>query len=91
MEAMACGCPVACSNVTSLPEQIGDAGLIFPPEDESLITDAIRRLAQNSELRQTLSARGKCRVKSWKPACFLKTLTAAYGFAAGAFSVRKAA
>jgi glycosyltransferase involved in cell wall biosynthesis len=91
MEAMACGCPVACSNVTSLPEQIGDAGLVFQPNEESQMTAAIKRLATDITLRQTLSVRGKCRVKQWKPACFLRTLTAAYGFAAGAFSIRKAA
>jgi len=31
IEAMACGCPVACSNSTSLPEVIGDAGVMFDP------------------------------------------------------------
>jgi glycosyltransferase involved in cell wall biosynthesis len=91
MEAMACGCPVACSNVTSLPEQIGDAGLLFPPDDESQMTAAMQRLANDPRLRKLFSDRGRCRVKHWKPACFLKTMTAAYGFAAGAFSIRKAA
>jgi glycosyltransferase involved in cell wall biosynthesis len=91
MEAMACGCPVACSNITSLPEQIGDAGLLFCPDDEAQITAAIHRLATDADLRRTLSCRGKCRVKQWGPASFLKTITAAYGFATGAFYSRKAA
>ena len=91
MEAMACGCPVACSNVTSLPEQIGDAGLLFEPNDESQMTNAMRRLAADSDLREILSDRGRGRVKRWGPALFLKNITAAYGFATGAFYARKAA
>jgi glycosyltransferase involved in cell wall biosynthesis len=33
VEAMACGCPVACSNATSLPEVVGDAARLFDPRD----------------------------------------------------------
>jgi glycosyltransferase involved in cell wall biosynthesis len=91
MEAMACGCPVACSNVTSLPEQIGDNGLLFCPEDESQMTAAMINLANNSDLRRTFATRGKCRVKQWGHCSFLRTITAAYGFATGAFYSRKAA
>ncbi len=91
MEAMACGCPVACSNVTSLPEQIGDAGLLFDPQNQSQMTRIMQQLLADPDLCHTLSTRGRCRVKQWKPTCFLKTITAAYGFAAGAFSIRKAA
>jgi glycosyltransferase involved in cell wall biosynthesis len=91
MEAMACGCPVACSNVTSLPEQIGDAGLLFEPDDEPQMTSVIKRLATDADLREVLSSRGRCRVKKWGHCLFLKTITAAYGFATGAFYARKAA
>ncbi len=91
MEAMSCGCPVACAAVTSLPEQVGDAGLLFSPENESEMTTAIRRLAGDADLREILSRRGRCRVKQWGPCLFLKTITAAYGFAMGAYSVSKKA
>jgi len=91
MEAMACACPVACSNVTSLPEQIGDAGLLFEPDDESQMVTAIRRLAADADLREILSNRGRYRVKKWGQSLFLRTITAAYGFATGAFYARKAA
>ncbi len=92
MEAMACGCPVACSDVTSLPEQIGDAGLLFDPTDVSQITTVMQRLARDPDLREILAKGGRCRVKRWGPGLFLKTITAAYGFAVGAYSnTRKAA
>ena len=42
LEAMACGCPVACSNVASLPEVVGDAGRLFDPHDPRAIADAVR-------------------------------------------------
>ena len=41
LEAQACGCPVICSNVTSLPEVAGDAGLLLAPEDYPGYADAI--------------------------------------------------
>ena len=41
LEAMACGCPVACSNVASLPEVVGDAARLFDPHDPVAIEDAV--------------------------------------------------
>lgn len=59
MEAFSAGAAVACSNVTSLPEQAGDAALIFDPDSPEEIADAIRRLWSEAELRETLIERGK--------------------------------
>jgi glycosyltransferase involved in cell wall biosynthesis len=42
LEAMACGCPVACSNAASLPEVAGDAARLFDPHDPRAIADAVR-------------------------------------------------
>ena len=42
LEAMACGCPVACSNVASLPEVVGDAARLFDPHDPRAIAAAVR-------------------------------------------------
>jgi len=42
LEAMACGCPVACSNAAALPEIVGDAARLFDPRDPSAIVDAVR-------------------------------------------------
>ncbi len=44
VEAMACGCPVAASNVASLPEVCGDAAVYFDPLDPESIADGIRRV-----------------------------------------------
>ena len=41
LEAMACGCPVACSNAGALPETVGDAAQLFDPHDPEAIADAL--------------------------------------------------
>jgi glycosyltransferase involved in cell wall biosynthesis len=41
LEAMACGCPVACANVAALPETVGDAARLFDPHDARAIADAV--------------------------------------------------
>jgi alpha-1,3-rhamnosyl/mannosyltransferase len=58
LEAMACGTPVACSNVSSLPEVAGDGALTFDPGQPAEITQAMRRLLQDAPLRESLRARG---------------------------------
>jgi len=57
LEAMACGTPVVASNRGSLPEVIGDAGLLVEPKPESLAA-AIRHILQDEELRARLRAQG---------------------------------
>lgn len=57
-EAFLSGVPAACSNVTSLPSQAGDAALIFDPDQPEEIANAIRRLWTDEPLRQTLIERG---------------------------------
>jgi glycosyltransferase involved in cell wall biosynthesis len=42
LEAMACGCPVACSNAAALPEVVGDAARLFDPRDPAALADAVR-------------------------------------------------
>lgn len=61
-EAFSLGVPAACSNVTSLPEQAGDAALVFDPRDPGAIADAMRRLWTDEALRIELIARGKRQV-----------------------------
>jgi glycosyltransferase involved in cell wall biosynthesis len=58
LEAMACGIPVAASDLSSLPEVVGSAGLLFDPYDEESIAQAMRALVESEELRADLSRRG---------------------------------
>ena len=67
-EAFVSGVPAACSNVTSLPEQAGDAALIFDPMDVRAMADAIARVWTDAELRARLVVAGRERVArlSWE-------------------------
>ena len=68
LEAMASGTPVITSNVSSLPEVVGDAALLIDPLDPVAIADAMRRVLMDSDLREDLRRRGLLRVKefSWE-------------------------
>lgn len=67
-EAMACGCPVVCSNTSSLPEIAGDAALLVDPLDADSLASSIHRVLSEKELREDLIARGLQRAKlfSWR-------------------------
>lgn len=57
LEAMACGTPVVASNTSSLPEVIGDAGLLVDPHDVSAIAAALDRVVSDAALRANLKQR----------------------------------
>ncbi len=63
LEAMTVGCPVICSNVSSIPEVVGDAGLYFDPSSVEAMRDAMERLVSSSRIRTDLIARGRERSK----------------------------
>jgi glycosyltransferase involved in cell wall biosynthesis len=65
LEAMACGTPVLTSNVTSLPEVVGDAGLLVDPYNVEAIAHGIRRLVEDSALREELRKKGLERAKQF--------------------------
>jgi len=58
VEAMACGCPVITSNLSSLPEVAGDAAIMVDPQDIAGLANALREVLTNSHLKQTLKAKG---------------------------------
>ncbi|MDD1428132.1 glycosyltransferase family 4 protein, partial [Dolichospermum sp. ST_sed9] len=68
VEAMACGTPVITSNVSSLPEVVGDAGILIDPNSPQAITDAVIELYKNPALYANLVEKGLARVKffSWQ-------------------------
>lgn len=61
IEAMAAGVPVACSNVTSLPEIAGDAAFLFNPKKPAQIAHAINELVENKDLCAELTRKGHAR------------------------------
>ncbi len=70
LEAMACGAPVVCSNVSSLPEVVGDAAVKVNPENVFDIARGIREVLLDPALRQRLVLQGFEQVKkfSWERA-----------------------
>lgn len=66
LEAMNCGCPVIASNTSSLPEIIGDAGILIDPQDISSISAALEKLLDD-EVRNNYLTKGIARAKlfSW--------------------------
>ncbi len=70
LEAMACGVPVACSNASSLPEVVGEAGLLLPPHDVAAWRTGLEALLTRPELRADLRARGLARAQpfTWERA-----------------------
>jgi glycosyltransferase involved in cell wall biosynthesis len=58
LEAMSCGTPVVTSNVSSLPEVVGDAALTVDPRNTQSIADAIHLVIQDRDLHHRLSQQG---------------------------------
>lgn len=63
LEGMACGVPVVVSDTTSLPEVVGDAGLLVDPHDANSIATGLRRVLTDEPLRVELVQRGLERAK----------------------------
>lgn len=67
VEAMACGIPVITSNVTALPEVVGDAGILVSPSDIEGLASALVRVLTDSGLRESMRQKSLERAKffSW--------------------------
>lgn len=61
LEAMASGTPVIASRAASIPEVLGDAGILVDPEDVRAWTDAIVRVVNDEHLRRSMTAAGIAR------------------------------
>lgn len=65
LEAMACGTPVITSNVSSLPEVVGDAAITINPLDEDSLAHEMERLALDVNLQNQLREKGLARAKQF--------------------------
>jgi len=70
LEAMAAGTPVIASKTSSLPEMVGEAGILVDPESVDDIARALVRLATDPDLRRTLQEKGRSRARkmTWENA-----------------------
>jgi glycosyltransferase involved in cell wall biosynthesis len=68
LEAMSCGTPVITSNVSSIPEVVGDAGILIDPYDTSNLMEALVNTLNDEQLKERLSKDGLVRASqySWK-------------------------
>ena len=68
LEAMSYGCPVVCSNISSIPEVVGDGALLFDPYSVSSIKDNIISVLYDDKIRSSLILKGLKHVKkfSWE-------------------------
>ena len=65
VEAMACGCPVICSDAASMPEVCGDAALYVKPDDPDGLLAAMQQLLDSPGLASSLRKAGEVRVQHW--------------------------
>lgn len=68
LEAMASDCPVVCSKIASIPEVVGDAALLFDPQNPEAIAEAMYRILTDETLRRSLvdAGRARCRQFLWE-------------------------
>jgi len=91
LEAMACGCAVACSDTSAIPEVADSAALLFNPEDRESLARCIRDLLLDPELKTRMQRLGLQRASqfSWEQTA-MKTLEIYHEVAGAAPSVESA-
>ena len=65
LEAMGCGCPVICSNASSLPEVAGEAAVLVDPRRADQLAQELARVLESVDLRESLRARVLARAKEY--------------------------
>jgi glycosyltransferase involved in cell wall biosynthesis len=74
-EAFAQGVTVCSSNVVALPEQVGDAGLLFDPLNPVDIANSIQKILDDSSLAEKLRKLGRARIQSLTPEIYSAQLS----------------
>lgn len=75
LEAMACGTPVASSNTTSMPEVLGDCGLMFDPKSIDDIADKVRLIWVNTTEREACAKAGVERARCFSESEVAKSIS----------------
>jgi glycosyltransferase involved in cell wall biosynthesis len=65
LEGLACGTPVITTNISSMPEVVGNAGILVPPDEEAALVQAMTDVLTDDDLRQRLSAAGPVRAANF--------------------------
>lgn len=78
LEAMACGTPVIAANASSLPEIVGEAGILFDPQKPTELAAALEQLLADPEKQRTLSQAGLARAQTFTLAQQANQTWAAY-------------
>lgn len=74
LEAMALGCPVAVSDKYAMPEQVGEAGLLFNPDSPEEMAECIRKMWLDERLRQEMIRKGYQKIQNWNRETFADKL-----------------
>jgi glycosyltransferase involved in cell wall biosynthesis len=78
-EAFQAGTPVAASGILSIPEQVGDAGLLFDPLSSESIAECMLKLIVEPKLASVLGDRGRRKIKSMTPENYCSQLQRLFG------------
>ena len=78
LEAMSRGCPVLAADATALPEVVGGAGLLLPPDDDDAWIDAMNRVLTDDDLRRELADAGRARAADYNWQRSAEALVSAY-------------
>jgi glycosyltransferase involved in cell wall biosynthesis len=83
LEAMACGAPVVASSASSIPEVVGDAGLLRDPTDAAAIAEALATVLRDPAEAERLRAAGVARAATFTWTATARGIAAALEAAAG--------
>lgn len=79
LEAFVLGCPVAISGIYGIPEQVGDAALLFDPQSVKDLAGAVERLWCDDDLCERLRVKGYARSRLWQQGDFNRTVQGILG------------
>src|SRR5262249_52770611 len=80
LEAMSYGCPVIAAAAEGVREQLGDAAILVPPEDDAAMARAVAQIAHNGSIRAALIERGLERTAVSGPTEYVQTIAGKFEY-----------